>query len=104
MGGISYKLENAIERGVADPGQNVIVKVKSWQQSLTVIINGSLLVASTLIQLIDIMTGNNALEPILKLFIDNPEGVSNAITGITQFYTGLNLYLRVFKTSQPISK
>lgn len=104
MGGISYKLETAIEQGMAKPGQNVIVKVKGLRESLTVLVNGSLLLASTIIKLIDILTGNNALEPIIKLFIENPEGVANAITVITQFYTSLNLYLRIAKTSQPIGR
>ena len=104
MGGISYKLQTAVNEGKATPGQNVIVKVKSWKQSVTVIINGSLLLAATLIKLIEVLTGNNALEPMVSIFVENPESVATTITAITQFYTALNLYLRVVKTSQPISK
>ena len=104
MGGISYKLETAIDKGVATPGKNVIVKVKSWKQSTTIILNGSLLVAATLIKLVDVLTGNNALEPIVKVFVEDSESVASTITAITQFYTALNLYLRAFKTSQPISR
>ncbi len=103
MGGATYKLETAIENGKAVIGQNVIVKVKDWKRSLTVAINGSLLIASTVVQLIDVLTGNNALEPIVKVFVEQPEGVAHALTVITQFYTSLNLYLRIFRTTQPLS-
>ena len=103
MGGISYKIENAKENGSDIAGQNVIVKFKTWRQSLTVLINGSLLIASTLIQAIDVLTGQNALEPLLRVFLQEPEAVAQALTVITQFYTGLNLYLRIFRTTQPIT-
>lgn len=103
MGGVAYKLENAKELGEANPGQNVIVKVKNWRQSLTVLINGSLLIVATIVKMIDILTGQNALEPLVAVFVREPEAVANALTVVTQAYTALNLYLRVFKTSQPIT-
>ena len=36
-------------------------QVKDWKKSLTVVINGSLLIASTLIKLIDVLTGNRGI-------------------------------------------
>ena len=104
MSGVSYNLQTAIEKGLANPGQAVRVKIKSWTSSLTVGVNGSLLIVSSIIKLIDVLTGNNALEPVVRIFVANPEEVASAVIAITQFYTALNLYLRVFKTSQPISK
>ncbi len=103
MGGVTYKLETAKEIGMAVVGQNVIVKMKDWKRSLTVLFNGSLLIASIIVQVIDALTGNNALEPIVKVFTEQPEIVADVLTTITQFYSALNLYLRIFRTTQPLS-
>lgn len=84
------------------PEQRVVVNVKNWKQSATVIINGILFVAAGLISILDILFGANVIEPLVKVFTSDPEAVTRIITIITQVYTALNIYLRV-KTTQPIT-
>lgn len=84
------------------PEQRVVVNAKNWKKSLTVVINGSLLVAASIVAVLDILFGSNVIEPIVSVFTNDPQRVSTIITTITQVYTALNLYLR-FKTTQPVT-
>lgn len=84
------------------PEQRVVVEAKNWKKSATVIINGVLLVVATIISLLDILFGANVVEPIVRVFTDDPELVTRVITVITQVYTVLNIVLRA-KTTQPIT-
>jgi hypothetical protein len=84
------------------PEQRVVVEAKNWKQSVTVIVNGALLVAATVLQLLDLVFGANLLEPIVRVFTEDPESVTRIITVVTQFYTLANLYLRA-KTTAPIT-
>ena len=76
------------------PEQRVVVDVKNWKQSVTVIVNGALLVAATVLQLVDIIFGANLLEPIVRVFTTDPDRVTYLVTTITQVYTLANIYLR----------
>ena len=89
-------------RKTLQPEQRVVVTAKKLRDSKTILINGSIFTAMAVIQIVDILTGANVLEPILNVFTDNPETVANIVTIISQAYTGLNLYLRVI-TKQPIT-
>lgn len=84
------------------PEQRVVVDAKNWKQSMTIIVNGLLLVAATVIQLADIIFGANLLEPIVKVFTTDPERVTHIVTVVTQIYTIANIYLRA-KTTAPIT-
>jgi hypothetical protein len=84
------------------PEQRVVVEVKNWKQSVTIIVNGALLVAATVLQLLDLVFGANLLAPIVGVFTDDPEQATRIITFVTQAYTLLNLYLRA-KTTAPIT-
>lgn len=84
------------------PEQRVVVDVKPWYKSITVVVNGLLLFGASLIQVVDIIFGANLLEPIVKVFVQNPEEVTRLVTVLTQVYTIANLYLRA-KTTAPIT-
>lgn len=84
------------------PEQRVVVDVKNWKQSWTIIVNGILLVAATVLQLLDVIFGANLLEPLVKVFTNDPDSVVRIVTVVTQLYTLANLYLRA-KTNAPIT-
>ncbi len=79
-----------------------VIETKPWYQSKTLIFNGVLLVGVTGVQVIDVLTGANVIEPLVKIFVKDPEQVTHILTVITQVYTLVNLYLRG-RTKQPIS-
>lgn len=84
------------------PEMRVVVESKNWLKSWTVIVNGALLIGASLIQVVDLLFGANLLEPLVKIFVTEPEQATQVITVITQVYTLVNLYLRA-KTSAPIT-
>ena len=84
------------------PEQRVVVEAQAWFKSKTVIINGLLLVGSTVLQFGDLIFGANMLEPLVGMFTKDPEVASKAILVITQIYSVLGLYLRA-TTTQPIT-
>lgn len=84
------------------PEQRVVVEAEAWYKSKTVIINGLLLVGSTLLTIGDLIFGANLLEPLVGVFLKDPEEATKAIMVITQIYSLLGLYLRA-KTTSPIT-
>src|SRR3972149_6344183 len=82
--------------------QRVVVSAKNWKSSLTIIVNGVLLAAALLIQVLDIVFGANIIEPIVKVFTSDPEAATRVLTVVTQIYTAVNILLR-FKTVAPIT-
>lgn len=82
--------------------KRVVVQVLPWYKSETVLINGALLIGSTLLQIGDVIFGANMLEPLVGIFFKEPETASKAILIITQIYTVLGLYLRATST-RPIT-
>lgn len=81
------------------PEKRVVVEAQVWYKSHTVVINGLLLVGSTLLSVGDAIFGANLLEPLVALFTKDPETASKAILFITQAYSLLGLYLRATTTS-----
>lgn len=75
---------------------------KQWYQSKTMLFNGILLVGATFVQIVDILTGANVLEPLVKVFVKDPENATKVIAVVTQVYSLANLYLRT-KTNQGVT-
>lgn len=84
------------------PEQRVVVEAKVWYKSLTVIVNSALLIAASLLQVVELIFGANLLEPIVRIFTNDPENVARTVTTITQIYSILSLYLRA-RTTEPIT-
>lgn len=84
------------------PEQRVVVEAKNWKTSATVLINGALFVAASIIAVLDIVFGANIIEPIVKVFTNDPEVPTRVVTTLTQVYTALNIILR-FKTTSPLT-
>ena len=103
MGGIDkpIPLATAQEKGM-ESADKVIVEVKDWKQSKVVVINGILLAGATFIQVFDLLTGANLLQPLVGIFVKDPEQATQVITVMTQIYSLIALYLRT-KTYAPVS-
>lgn len=100
--------EKPVSLAVAQQGtgiqktDRIIVDVVDWKKSKVVVINVVLIVAATFVQLFDLLTGANVLQPIVGLFVKDPEGATKVITVLTQVYSIIALYLRT-KNYAPIS-
>ncbi len=100
MGGmISAK---AVDINETPAGQQVSTRVKSWKDSKTVLINGVIFLFVAILQILDLLTGANLLEPIVGVFVKDPAGATNTAGFLTQVYTALNIFLR-FKTNAPLT-
>lgn len=82
--------------------QRVVVEAKNVFKSATMVINGVLFVAATIVSLLDIVFGANIIEPIVQVFSSDPEVATRVITVMTQVYTVLNIVLRL-KTTAPVT-
>lgn len=86
----------------AKPNSLVTVKVKSLASSMTIIINGSIFLATAFISIMDILTGANVLEPIVSTFTKDPAAVTDVVLKLSQVYSLINILLRI-KTKQPVT-
>jgi hypothetical protein len=84
------------------PEQRVVVTAKNILKSSTLVINGALFIVATIVSLLDILFNAKVVEPIVELFTSDPDTITTVITVITQFYTTLNILLRL-KTTQPVT-
>jgi hypothetical protein len=82
--------------------QRVVVETKNVFKSVTIIVNGVLFAAATIVSLLDIVFGANIIEPIVQVFTTDPDVATRVLTVVTQVYTVLNIMLRL-KTTTPVT-
>lgn len=82
--------------------QRVVVQAKNVMQSATIVINGVLFAAATIVSILDIVFGANIIEPIVKVFTTDPDVATRVLTVVTQVYTVLNIILRL-RTTTPVT-
>lgn len=98
---VTLKVAQNSDEGI-QPNDRIVVEAKSWKESKVVIINGILLVSATFIQVFDLLTGANLLQPLVGIFVKDPAQATQVITVMTQIYSLIALYLRT-KTYAPVS-
>jgi len=82
--------------------QRVVVEAKNIFKSTTMIINGLLFAAATIISILDIVFEANIIRPVVEVFSTDPDIATQVLTVTTQIYTVLNILLRL-KTNAPVT-
>lgn len=92
-----------IERKDLTKGDQVAVTVQSPWKSTTIVLNGIILIATMVVSVLDILSGQNLLQPIVAVFFPNdPTVATHVLTTISQIYSVLNIVLR-YKTQSPVA-